>query len=142
MKFPFRKCEGANHSLTRGLASLASKRSLCSTTSYERMGVNRKIIHQNEKNSASWPTVSVCEIDRWVLTMLTKGVQQQKKKRKKNPKPWVIGTRGFNETFFPFSNDPKMLSFFQSSDYYLPMTFINIKYLYIFSIYMVMNTLC
>lgn len=86
MKFPFRKCEGANHSLTRGLASLASKRSLCSTTSYERMGVNRKIIHQNEKNSASWPTISVCEIDRWVFTIFTKGVQQQQQQQQKKKK--------------------------------------------------------
>lgn len=118
MKFPFRKCEGANHSLTRGLASLASKRSLCSTTSYERMGVNRKIIHQNEKNSASWPTISVCEIDRWVFTMLTKGVQKKTKKQKpSNKNSWFQ-----RNVFFPFSNDPKMMSFFQSSDYYLPIT--------------------
>lgn len=86
MKFPFRKCEGANHSLTRGLASLASKRSLCSTTSDERMGVNRKNIHQNEKNSASWPTVSVCEIDRWVFTIFTKGVQQQQQQQQQKKK--------------------------------------------------------
>lgn len=108
MKFSFRKCEG----------------------------VNRKIIHQNEKKFSELDHNKRMRDRRLCFTMLTKGVQQKEKKT--NP---VIRTHGFNETCFLFPMTLKCYLFFQSSDYNLPMKIFLINTCtFFFSIYMVMNT--